>query len=95
MGITNLVILGFGFTICIASGVISVIIKIDILLVGLPYSPELYLFGVYLGTMNNYHYLNMLYLFRLDFLLIFFFGFLLVLLVLMLTADVVYANNMV
>ena len=41
----NLVILGFGFTRCIALGIISVIIKIGTLLVGLPYSPEVYLFG--------------------------------------------------
>ena len=46
LGIKNLVILGFGFASCIASSIISVIIKIDILLVGLPYSPEVYLFGV-------------------------------------------------
>ena len=41
----NLVILGFGITRCIASGIISVIIKIGTLLVRLPYSPEGYLFG--------------------------------------------------
>ena len=67
LGITNLVILDFGFTSYIASGIISAIIKIDILLVGLPYSPEVYLFGVQLGAMNNYHYLNMLYQFCLGF----------------------------
>ena len=92
MGITNLFILDFGFTSCIASGIRSVIIKIDILLVGLPYSPEVYLFRVQLGTMNNYHYLNMLYQFRLGFLLIFFSA---SFRLLMLMADVIYAINTV
>ena len=41
----NLVNLGFGFTRCIALGIISVIIKIGTLLGRLPYSPEVYLFG--------------------------------------------------
>ena len=72
LGITNLVILDFGFTRCIVLVIISVIIKIDVLLVGLSHSPEICLFGVELGTLNNYHYLNMLYQFGLGFLLIFF-----------------------
>ena len=46
LGITNLVILDFDFTRCIVLVIISVIIKIDILLVGLSYSPEICLFGV-------------------------------------------------
>ena len=46
LGITNLVILDFGFTRCIVLVIISVIIKIDVLLVGLSHSPEICLFGV-------------------------------------------------
>ena len=46
IGNYKLFILGFGFTSCIASDIISVTIKIDILLVGLPYIPDVYLFGV-------------------------------------------------